>query len=583
MLDSPQLLIAIVISMLERKRLHISPFNTELISIILPAAVLDRATNISFHTLQAFPERNYGYVDLPVIEADKVKKKFHGTILKGVKMHVEVAHPEKARNTFTEAVELEQDLSSKTKKKGKRKSVKADGVIPGFELPEGRKVKRGWTEPVVTAKGSKTSKLVADKGKKKSKTKSTFSDGPECLFKTKLPLNASVQEKLSSADGKARKRKRGETGRDVLVHEFSKTKKYATFLREAQGEIGKKSASEYIEGKGWVDENGEMMEPGPKTRQRRSAVKRSKLASREASSEESAAERTQDISNENAAIRTPDIGEESDAETSSSESSSSSADENEIGESFKESTKPAESLSHDANDIHSPIQSAMISQTESTFVTSTPIPEVHPLEALFKRPKMAASSTPKKPTLELSTSFTFFGDSSSTGEAGAGADSSSFLMPQTPFTQQDFRARRQRSAAPTPDTAAAGKTFGDVWGRRSGGGGGESNPYHDNLDHLDNEDEDEEEESNPLLSPSKSKTSQSPTPQQQPHHNRSSGGLGDAEESRGEETEFQKWFYEHRGDNNRAWKRRRREVGREKRREEARNGTGRGRGVGGGV
>ena len=145
--------------------------------------------------------------------------------------------------------------------------------------------------------------------------------------------------------------------------------------------------------------------------------------------------------------------------------------------------------------------------------------EVHPLEALFKRPNNAASHTPKKPNLEVSTSFRFFDPDVDEGESQA------LLIPQTPFTQQDIRQRRQRSAAPTPDTAAPGKTFGDVWAGTS--------------DVSDRDDDDEDEDA----------------------------AAGKTEDSKKEklESEFSKWFWEHRGETNRAWKRRRREAAKDKR------------------
>ncbi|KAL9607273.1 MAG: hypothetical protein Q9204_009349 [Flavoplaca sp. TL-2023a] len=157
--------------------------------------------------------------------------------------------------------------------------------------------------------------------------------------------------------------------------------------------------------------------------------------------------------------------------------------------------------------------------------------EVHPLEALFKRPQTAASQTPQKPSLEVQTGFSFFGPDDEP------ADTTTVAIPQTPFTQQDFQERRLRSAAPTPDTAAPGKTsFGRLWSQGSG-----------ERDSGSDEDERENITSTPRTSNG-------------PHDN------GAQEE--GEESEFAKWFYEHRGETNRAWKRRRREAAKEIRQKE---------------
>jgi hypothetical protein len=540
--------------MLERKRLHISPFNPELLPIILPAPILEHVSNISFHALQTFPDRNYGYVDLPVVEADKVKKKFHGSILKGSKMRVEVARPEKARNPPEgDGLNSEHDASKVATKKGKRKPERADGVIPGFELPEGRKVQRGWTEPAGTSKASKTSKTQANTSKKKLKSKSKFTDGEECLFKTKLPPNASELGKSSAPEGKARKRKRGDVGREVVVHEFSNTTKHATFLKEIQSGTSKKSASEYIEGRGWVDEDGNTVESEPSKRRTRSASRKGKLpkASNESTEVESPdVGRTGGNSSMRSTSPIATLGRELDDETSSSGTSSSSEnDEESTG--LPKGSPVAENHNQEERDVESGIDDDVTSKTQAVSLSNTPAPEVHPLEALFKRPKAAASSTPRKPALELSTSFKFFGES-----PNEQPENPSFLMPQTPFTQQDFRARRQRSAAPTPDTAAPGKTFGDVWRNERGGAMNEEG--------ANSEDDDDEPKASFESGPQKS---DSPSPNhrtQKTQDEETTGGTA-------KESEFDKWFWEHRGDNNRAWKRRRRETAREKRKEDNKN------------
>lgn len=553
--------------MLEHQRLHISPFTPELLSIILPAAILESATNISFHALQTFPDRNYGYVDLPTAEADKLKKKFHGSILRGSTMRVEVARPEKTRDTAEEDLaEPERNLNVKAKKKGKRKADKVDGVISGFELPEGRKVQRGWTEPANTAKGSKASKNAVEKSKKKSsRAKSAFSDGPECLFKTKLPASAPGLRKSSAAGGKARKRKRGESGRDVVVHEFSNMTKHATFLKEDQSDSGKKNAYEYIDGKGWVDEDGNTVEPGPPTRRTRSASGKGKISqpSDESADITSSVERK---TAEMSGVQLESLGEivnnERDDEISSSSNvTSSSEKDSESDESPNRSSESAENRNSEESDKDSRMDDDAASQTQAISVSNVPsASEVHPLEALFKRPKTTASSTPKKPTLELSTSFTFFGESPN-GEP----ENPVFLMPQTPFTQQDFRARRQRSAAPTPDTAAPGKTFGDVWTRM--GRSGESDDNDDDDDNDNDNDGNDEKKGLGIESGSPQEKAASPSPNKRakPQNPDSTGGAN------AEETEFQKWFWEHRGENNREWKRRKREAAREKRKEDNKN------------
>jgi len=48
--------------------------------------LLDSVSNVSYHTLQTFPENSYGYLDIPTMEAEKIKKKLNGAILKGKKI-----------------------------------------------------------------------------------------------------------------------------------------------------------------------------------------------------------------------------------------------------------------------------------------------------------------------------------------------------------------------------------------------------------------------------------------------------------------------------------------------------------------
>lgn len=495
-------------------------------------------------------------------------------------MRVEVARPQeeekkKKRDMFEgDGLGLENE---KVKKKGKRKvddkKKNEDGVIPGFELPDGRKVQRGWTESAVRVKGSSKMKTGGEKKKEKPKAKSKYSDGPECLFKTKLPPNVAVLGKSSTVDGKARKRKRGELGRDVVVHEFSNTIKHASFLKESQGGSGKKSASEYIDGKGWVDDGGNAVEPGPPTRRTRSAVGKDSTSHPSDESIEIASSELGNVEKE-LSIRTTNRQatadqEVDDDETSSSGISYSSENHSESDDSPGLSPQPTGNHNSDKNNIKTPIDDDVTRETQAISLNNTPAPEVHPLEALFKRPKLAASAstsnTPKKPTLELSTSFTFFGESPNNNEE---PENPSFLVPQTPFTQQDFRARRQRSAAPTPDTAAPGKTFGDVWGRRRGG---ESIKDEDD----DDDDDDDENEDDIVKTSIEARSSNSPSPNTRaaklPSVAAAAAAAGKEESGATKETEFEKWFWEHRGENNRAWKRRRREVGREKRREDGKN------------
>ncbi|MCJ1425920.1 hypothetical protein MMC29_003821 [Sticta canariensis] len=546
----------------ELKRLHISPFSPELLPIILPADISQRASNVSFHAIQTSQERNYGYVDLPEMDAEKVRKRFNGAILKGSKMRVEDARPEKSRrisaaqNAGRSEISLEDGPSEESQTQGRKKHEKVDGVMTGIELPEGRKVKRGWTEPAAALKSSKTSKDTNAKHTKKLKPNpSRFTNERECLFKTKLPPNA------VASNTKAVKRKRGQSGGNTVVHEFEHTTKHATFLRESKDSIGSEGAVEYAEGKGWMDRNGRILEEGTEMRRTRPKLNKGKDVPSTTKNEHDSHPAAHKISkipsirvNDSAK---PDEAADIDDETSSSGTSSSSAGDSD-GKSYTTPAQRNDDTDGDAENSASPLPSGeeayegnivqervramsvsnnpLESQANHDFLESKqPIDEVHPLEALFKRPKIAASSTPKKPTLEVSTSFNFFDHDAEEGS------SNGYLAPHTPFTQQDIRERRQRSAAPTPDTAAPGKSFGNMWVSRSESG-----------------EEEEGGEEKEAQSAKEAVISKSISAKEH-------GGAQGADSEERPESDFSKWFWEHRGETNRAWKRRRREAAKEKR------------------
>ena len=438
---------------------------------------------------------------------------------------------------------------SNTSRRGTAKT-REEGVIPGYELPTERKVKRGWTEPA--SSDVKSTKRRNDKmdNKPNPKTKSLTGEA-EVLFKTTLPPNAPSADDPKAT--KVKKRKRGDSNRNVVVHEFANTTKHARFLRDETSAKGKKTASEYIDGKGWVDEDGNTIEAEPK--KRRVKVKTEGDSNEVGGTKSRRSRRSSKLDVPLVEVTSPipqDIkGEPADDETSSSGSSSDSESDSEAkkSENAPPERKPTRTSARNAKAKSKGLgiseagdgevevdrierlsitrSSATPPSVQEPSPTSAPATnEVNPLEALFKRPNNAASHTPKKPNLEVSTSFKFFDSDVDEGE------SQSLVIPQTPFTQQDIRQRRQRSAAPTPDTAAPGKTFGDIWAGTS-----------------DVSDVDEEDEKEDAVAGKAEEAS-----------------TGSKEEK--PESEFSKWFWEHRGETNRAWKRRRREAAKEKRQKE---------------
>lgn len=494
------------------------------------------------------------------MEADKLRKKLNGSFLKGRKMKVEVARLPPQRTKDTEEDSAHDSKSTPQKNSKKRKAE--DGVLEGYELPADRKVKRGWTEPASAKKEKrmrKADKNSEKEGKKpKPQAKSKYTEKEECLFRTKTPPNRTPPESA----GKKKKSKKGKSPNEVVVHEFAKSTTYPTFIKS--GENGKKVTTEYVEGKGWVDEDGNVKDavsdkitkptyqPGKKDGAKE-RVSLKKVESPSASKkrkespipeEDSSTDETSDDSDSESdwtsSSGTTDDDDESESEsdeeedTTSSDTSSddedeseseSSSDESESQESETLSAKPekADEAAVDESDSSSPVEGSDGPKAAAEQK------EVHPLEALFKRP---ASPEKNKPELGVDTQFTFFGGNDDEDEEDTGGT----VEPLTPFTKQDLQARGVRSGAPTPDTALANRTA--FWNQASD-------------EEMEDVDGDEDGTSHyPETTPSKTR-----------------GGSGPGQP---EESEFAKWFWEHRGENNRAWKRRRREAAKEKRQQENR-------------
>jgi len=501
----------------DRLRLHISPFSPTLLATLIPSAVLSTADNISYHTLQTFPERGYGYVELPTMEAEKIKKKYHGSILKGAKVHIEEARKEKKQakgegNTAD---------NGKHKSKKVKTSGREDGVLSGFELPDDRQVQRGWTKP---ASHTKPSKISLDK-KHKAHT-SVYTTKAECLFKATLPPNvaSATTSPTPITKTKSGKRKRNDRlEKQVVVHEFCNTTKHSSFLREDSGRKETKIVSEFVDGKGWVDEEGNLVEDIVKTKgnRRKHMTERAVTDAVDEAQRSASGTTSSDISEElpKRSVRTQDADQNVNDVTSSSGTSSDSELSKENHESVQ-SVGRDEKIAKDASSI---------SDAENI------VSDIHPLEAIFKRPKHKPSNGTPKPSLKVSTSFNFFEPDAEDDATGPSA------VPQTPFTRQDFQQRRQRSAAPTPDTAAPGKTFSYAWPEAD-----EEPDY--------GADEDLEDADASFATPLGKKNT--------------GASLDEAEAADIPQSDFAKWFWEHRGETNRAWKKRRREAAKEKRHRE---------------
>ncbi|KAL5337795.1 hypothetical protein BJX70DRAFT_388994 [Aspergillus crustosus] len=509
-------------------RLHITPFNPELLPLVLPPLVRSLATDISFHGIPTFPENNYGYVTLPAMEADKIKKKLNGSILKGRKFKVDPARPHEQAASEDDQVCAPGLKPHSSKKSRKRKAE--DKVLDGYELPSERKVKRGWTESTDDQiERRKKEKMSKDKEEKKSKVqvKSKYTEKTECLFRTNLPPN-----KSTSADEKTKKqsKKKSTAPRESVIHEFSQTTTHPSFLRSDNS--GNIQTTTFEEGKGWVDESGAVKEPAIE-RVRKDRYRPGQIAGHKekpkqpqvksaTSAEMSLTTKPKDKSKMKAGPPEAISSESEDWTSSSGSSSEDDSTDWEGDESVASfSASPDE---NDSSDTDSPLKkqhqvSALGSSVDGSqgtgaefkssiegqatkLGTQSQTTEVHPLEALFKRP-----IAEKRPDAEAPAQFSFFGQEDADFE-----EAPKMLAHLTPFTKRDLQGRGLRSAAPTPDTSQVTRTIN--W-----------NPpelSEHNEAHI---------------------VTESPVPK-----------LGT---SANEESGFAKWFWENRGDNNRAWKKRR--------------------------
>lgn len=521
-------------------RLHITPFNPSILPSIVPAALLPKARNISYHSIPTFPEKPYGFVELPVMEAEKIKKKLKGAILKGTKVRIEEARPEKrSRNE-----EEEEMPSIITKEKSSKRRRRDTETIPAVELHD-RNVKRGWTDPDAPARSEKK-KSKKDKKEKKEAVRSKYTSGPECLFRTTLPANSSAADGVSSDATNARK-KSGK-GKEAVIHEFSKTVKHATFLRDSTITSAKKGASEYIEGEGWVNQDGEVIE-GPVEKKRRKKTKtRTNQEKDETTDSDSAASSEIEDSSEDESLAEKEqalraipekvvkVAKFDDDLTSSSGESSEDSETESNSTSDSASKKDVSPTPETPDEASRPVSSSgaplglTISIPKSVGETGQKA-NVHPLEALYKRRK-PDSEAPR--VAETPPSFSFFGPDNDEDEG----EHQSFVIPMTPFTQQDFAHRGQRSAAPTPDTAHPSRLSQIKWPVRK----------------FDDEDDDIEEAEAPNTPSNKKKDSKMATIE----------APGDDVSS------FEKLFYEQRGEHNRGWKKQAKAAAKEKRNSENR-------------
>jgi hypothetical protein len=515
--------------------------------------------------IATFPEKRYGFLELPDEDAAKLKKKLNGAVVKGHKLKVDVAKPEKLPEPLGEAAMMAEEKASKKKDKGSVKDGKSKKrkreaeEIPGMELHEGRKVKRGWTvadEPKLR-KDKKDKSKKGDKKEKRREVRSKYTDHPECLVKTIIPAKT-----VEEVDEDGKKKRKKSKAKQVLVHEFAKTTKFPTFLKTTASSSTDWKELEFVDGKGWVDDEGNVVEavktrPQPVKPASLPKVQRPQNA---AASQEQPTATTQetDVPAESASkadgesdqegFDNPRSEDEGDAETEQS------ADEGEtkMKRSPAPDTPPNNAMSPPpkltiappaVTDFDPPRPTSPSSNSAKGLSIKIPPAtpgknEVHPLEALYKRNKPTDGASATNGAEVEALPFSFFGGGDIDEDDTAGA---SLQIPMTPFSRADFENRGIRSAAPTPDTAHPNRSF---------------KPWASEPDDIDEEDEGEDGESDA-----------GPVDTDMHDDGEQDGAVTGGPPPGADEStsDFQKWFWEHRGDLNRSWKRRRKTAAKEKR------------------
>lgn len=583
-------------------RLHITPFNASLLSAIVPPSMSSLAKNISFHNIETFPEKQYGFVELPVEQAMKIKKKLNGAVLRGSKIVIQEARaaprivspdPEMAKKERKRKEKKakggipvpEEKLEDSAKKENNKKRKRHNEPLKGQEVLD-RQIKRGWTDPNAESKKEKKEKRSRDtdkKDKRAEREKSKYTTGAECLIRTTLPPNVILPAKGIEGVVVDKKAKKSKRGKEVVIHEFAKTEKFATFLRQKETPGKAKPAVVFREGEGWLDEDGNVVE-GESMKPRHNddvleKIKREnkleKPVKKVVPGSESEESEEEDVNMTEA----PKMVYNSDSETSSSGSSASEDDDEEpadeveeekvvekkddiedifaaIGsssesenrssgtpepedEQMKEASSPAPASAQEKVDelvyIHTTTDRPITPEEKATSALKISIPQttpLNPLEAIFKPKKHDA--TAKSVVSEPAFSF---------GNLGGGdidsdyEEEEEFAVPMTPFSQQEYMGRGVRSAAPTPDTAHPSRKMMSGW------------PAHEEEDDVNEFQE------------------RSPTEKGGVSKDKKEGGAAQGTDPN---ADFQKWFYENRGDTNRAWKKRRKEVKKEVRQRENR-------------
>lgn len=511
-------------------RLHITPFTPDLYHSLIPKGSRKSARSVSFHQIETFPESAYGYINLPEVEAQKLKK-LNGAFLKGKKIHVADARAEQWRVADNMDSKDEAALRKLSSKRQKTKISNKDNIIPGYELPKTRHVKRGWAA-TATKKSTHLGK------KRDSQAKADDIGKSDVIFRTPVPPNRRpIVSKTDKTDKVARKSERKPTEVKSKGHKRLQTR---------QSMANNKVVSQYADGHGWMNEDGEIVEAHVTKKQKTDSLAFSPRcdSAKQSGSKLSKIEEQSVLLDEPASLN---------GETFSGQISQSK-----VEEFRKEKASASMSMSPKMEDYLVSRRSSLASknpikvqkQRQVSFALCQEEPaaepdhksneepklaadhEIHPLESIFKHAKSADKGSKLAP---IQTSFSFFEENDIDNE-------DIHDPPQTPFTIQDRRYRRIRSPAPTPDTAAINRRADWPWAE------GSAQPI----------DDEESKKTTPVGDTENNTEFEEVESFETPGSDGKESKNGKSKDTA--ESEFAKWFWENRGENNRAWRRRRREA-----------------------
>jgi hypothetical protein len=356
-------------------RLHIFPLSPDLFKILLPPSKLPSYSNLSYHSVETSPDQTYAFLDVPSNLVDKLQKQLSGTFIRGKTLKISKAKPEIWREY---SVDAPTDKSSSISRDHpvERLSVQRLNILEGYRIPDTRRIQRGWAT-VATASNS---------ARDVSNSFTMSKPNAECLFRVSLPQNASGKD--TTKGSRKQVLPGGRYKHAAVLREHTNATKFSSFLRSEKLPADLKPVSEYIEGTGWVDLGGKVVEPEPQ---------KNRLTERALAFKPSSPEISE--------VSTPDHSDSS----SGSEHESSSNSNGNSSDATNDTVSEAETKD-EVDDIsinYSEDLDILVEGKETRPSVPTEEKAVHPLEAVFK--PTSNTLTIADPIIDKPETFTFFG------------------------------------------------------------------------------------------------------------------------------------------------------------------------------